>query len=270
VVGFIGDECVDNGAENKHINGHPLMPRPVFILLVFLAGAVRLRAQGEEWRPTAEIGYASRQVWRGVERAGDSVETALAVARGGFRGEVRLAEPFAGGEPGEVEARAGYGFQPGNPLTFEASVSQFFFSDVPPGATRRSTEAGLRAAWTLREGIAPSLAYYHDFRLRADTVEAALDHEVPLPRLGAFLELRFYAGASRAKDVRPDAPGPRRRDSYRYWGATARLPYRVGEHTTWVLGVQLAGSENQSRFWSPVGQGSGTRGGVNLAVSFDF
>lgn len=246
------------------------MPRPVLILLAFLAGVAGLRAQDDEGRPVAEIGYVSRHVWRGVERGGSAAEATLGLTRGGFRSRVRLVQPFTGGEPGEAEARVGYLFQSGDPLTIEAGATQFLFSAVPAGATRHSTEADLGATWTLREGVAPGLAYYHDFRLRADTVEAALDYEVPLPELGAFLELRFYAGWSRADDVRPDAAGPRISDSYRYWGAAARLPYRAGEHTTWVVGAQLAGSEGQARFWSPVGRGSGTRGWVNLAVSFDF
>lgn len=260
---------MDNRPENKHIN-YTGMPRLALLFIFLVAGAPAIRASADEWLPTVDVGYVSRNVSRGVERAGSSVETTLGLKHDRFRGEVRLTRPFAGGEPDEVDARVGYAFQPTGRLTIEATARQFLFSDAPAGATKRSTEAGLVATWALREGFAPSLAYHHDFRLRADTVEAALSHETPLTRLGAFLELKLYAGWSRADDVRPDAAGPRIRDGYGYWGAEARLPYRVGEHTTLVAAVRLTGSENQARAWSPIGQGGGLRGGVGLAVSFDF
>lgn len=240
------------------------------LLLVFLSSAAGLRAWDGEWQTATEIGYTSRRVFRGVERAGHSAQAALVLQRDGFRGTVRLGEAFAGDEPGEAELGAGYAFKPTDRLTIEAGATQFLLFDAPAGATKRSTEARVSAAWALREGLAPSLTYAHDFRLRADTWEAALDYEVPLPKLGAFLELRFYAGWNQADDLRPDAAGPRVRDGYGYWGARARLPYRVGEHTTLEGVAQLAGAVHQSRFWSPIGQGGGLRGWVGFAVSFDF
>lgn len=240
------------------------------LLFVFLAVAANLRAWDDEWQSATEVGYVSRRVFRGVERTGNSAQAAFELKRSGFRGGLRLNEPFAGGEPGEADLGAGYAFKPTDRLTLEATATQFLFSHVPAGATKRSAEAGLVATWMLREGFAPSLAYYHDFRQRADIAEAALGYEVPLTKLGTYLELRLYAGWSRADDVRPDAAGPRIRDSYRYWGVETRLPYRVGEHTTLAVSAQVAGSENQTPIWSSIGRGSGTRGWVGLAVSFDF
>ncbi|MBI2518752.1 MAG: hypothetical protein HYV95_17895 [Opitutae bacterium] len=242
----------------------------IVLLLLFLTSAACLRAWDDEWQTSVDIGYTSRRVFRGVGRAGSSAETALGLKRAGFRGGVRLYEPFAGGDPGEAELSAGYAFKPTGQLTIEAVATQFLFFATPTGATKRSTEAGVVAGWALREGLASSLAYYRDFRLKADTVQATLAYEVPLTKLGAYLELSFYGGWRQADDVRPDAASPRVRDAYTYWGAAARLPYRVGEHTTLAMGADLAGSANQTPVWAPNGRGGGTRGWVSLAVSFDF
>jgi len=181
-----------------------------------------------------------------------------------------LHQPFSPGEPRETRLTAGRAWALAPAWRFEATVTQFLFGDTRAGATEHSTEAAGEVVWTTPRGWTARAGYARDFRLRADTVHGAVGFDWPLPRLGAYLETMVYGGWADAADVRPDAPGPRRRDGYGYVGAAARVPYRVGAHATVVLGAEWAGTEGRSRQWSPLARGGRARAWVELALRFDY
>ena len=133
-----------------------------------------------------------------------------------------------------------------------------------------SFEAGLNATWAPIDGFTPSLACYHDCRLRADTGQASLAHSFALTGFGAFLDLNFFAGWTTGGDWRPDAPGPRRHDSYSYWGAEAHLPYRIGPHSTVIAGLHYADTSGRSPTNGPFSLSSGRNLWITLGVSLDF
>ncbi len=236
------------------------------LLLVLSAGLV---AQ-EESSATVDVGYASRRIFRGIERTGDAAQASVALAQDGWRGNLWANHPFDRDEPDEVDFTAGYLAKVTDQVSIEVTATQFWFGNVQVNATKQSFEAGVEATWTGRGGITSGLAYHHDFRLAADTFQGSLGYSLPLTRLGAFLELNAFAGWVDGSDIRPDAPGPAVGDAYGFYGAEMHLPYRIGGHTTVVAGVHWAGTVNQSRLWSPIGEGSGSRGWVSLSVSFDF
>ena len=60
------------------------------------------------------------------------------------------------------------------------------------------------------------------------------------------------------------------RDAYAYYGADVRLPYRVAMHWLLIAEAHLTGTVNQSRAWSPLGRGAGSRGSLNLSARFEF
>lgn len=244
--------------------------RFIFAVLAGLLWAGGAAAQtGDEAPPLrVDMGYASRYVFRGVQRAGDSAQAAVEINREGFRGGLGLTRPFDQGEPGELNLNAAYGWGSSGGIVLEGTVTSTWFSDVP--GVDRSLEAGLRATLPPAGGFTPSLAYYRDLCFDADTVEAAFARSIPLTKLGAFLELNLFAGVVRGRNWRPDAAGPKWRDGYGYWGGEARLPYRVGPHSTVVAGVHYAGTAGRSISNGPFGRRSSDRVWVTLGVNLDF
>jgi len=241
------------------------------LILLLLASIGRLHAQDDdEWKTVAGAGYASERVFRGVERSGAAAQGSVSISGDGFRGSVWTSQPFGRSEPGEIDLHAGYAARVTGQLTVEMMAIQYVFSSPAPGATRQSTEAGVQATWTSSGGVSATLAGYHDFRLRADTVQAGATYSLPLKSFGAFLDLDAFAGCARGSDLLPDSVGGPVSDAYSYFGMGATLPYRVGAHTTVVAGVHFTDTNGQSRRWSPIGAAGGARGWVSLAVNVDF
>lgn len=239
------------------------------LLVAFLTGPSVVR--GDE--PPAEqvdFGYASRYVFRGVARAGSSVQAAAEFNRGNFHGKVGTNLPFGSGETREINLNASYTWQPGKDFSLEASVGQYWFSEVPGGGAGHSFETGLVAALAPVSGLTPGLAYYHDFRFRSDTAQVSLAHSIALTKWGAFLELNFHAGWVTGDDWRPDAPGPRAHDSYGYWGGEARLPYRIGAHATVVAGLHYADAFGRSATNGPFGRSAHRNLWFTFGVNLDF
>lgn len=240
--------------------------RGLALSLLLAGGAPAWADEPPAWR--TDFTYASAYVFRGVERAGNSAQGAVEYNQEGFRGGVWASQPFTSGEPGEISLTAAYTWQPAEAVTLEASAGQSWYSDV--AGLDHALEVGLAVTLAPVKGFSPSVGCYHDFRLRADTLQVGVTRSIPLTKLGAFLDLNLFAGWANGDDWRPDAPGPDRHDSYRYWGAEAHLPYRVGAHTTVVTGVHYADNHGRSATNGPFGRSSGQNFWVTVGVNLDF
>lgn len=245
-------------------------PTKISVWTLGWLACARAWAQEEVPLLRVDLAYASSYVFRGVERAGDSAQTAVEFNRANFRGGLWVNQPFGRGDPREVALNAAYAWRPADALTLEASVAHTWFDRVPGGGVERSLETGLSATLAPVEGFTPGLTYYHDFRFRADTVQASLARSIALTKLGAFLELNFFTGWVSGDNWRPDAPGPRRADSYGYWGGEAQVPYRVGPHSTVVAGLHYADSFGRSITDGPFGRAGHGKLWITLGVNLDF
>jgi len=246
-----------------------------FSLIISLLGLGLLAwtqgwAQEEAPPLRMDAAYASSHVFRGVERAGDSAQAAVEFTRDSLRGGLWVNQPLDADDAREVNLNAAYAWQPTDGFTLEASVVHTWFDEVPGGAVDRSFEVGLAATLAPVGGFTPCFAYYHDFRLRAETMQASFARSIALTKLGAFLEFNLFTGWASGADWRPDAPGPRRRDSYGYWGGEVHLPYRVGAHSTVVAGLHYAGTFGRSETNGPFGRASHRNLWVTLGVTLDF
>lgn len=235
-----------------------------------LLGAGRLLAQGGDEAPPLRVDllYASSHVFRGVERAGDSAQAAIEFNREGLRGGAWLNQPFERDDPSELNLNVAYGWELSGGIGLEATMTNRWFSDVP--GVDRSLEAGLRATLVPTGGFTPRLACYHDFCFDADTAEVSFARSIPLTKLGAFLELNLFAGLVQGRDWRPEMPGPRLRDGYGYWGGEVRLPYRVGLHSTVVVGLHYAGTSGRSISNGPSGDPARGKFWFTFGVTLDF
>ncbi len=230
------------------------------------------RAQDDGAKTVTEAGWVSRRAARGVEWTGPALAGAVELRSGACHARFDAAHPWHSGDPTLAGLGAGYerSAQDEGP-SLGVDFRQQWFSRVAAGVTRSTTEAGLQARWTLAGGLKPGLAWWHEFRRRADTVEANLTAEYPLPAWGTYLETDAFAGWVSAGDVRPDAAGPPLRDAYGYAGAGLRLPYRIaGTPWTAVAGLRLSGSMGQNRAWSPLGHPGGAQAGVTLGISYEY
>jgi hypothetical protein len=234
-----------------------------------LAGS--LWAQGEP-APLirADTDYASRYVFRGIERAGQSGQASVELAQGNFRGGLWTNLPFSRGESREVDLNAAYSWHLADGVTLEGSARNYWFSDGCADGTKRSFEAGMTATLAPIDGYTPSLGYFRDVRLKSDTVQMAVARSLALTRLGTFLDLNFFAGWATGGNWRPDESGPPRHDSYGYWGAEAHLPYRVGPHSTVIAGVHYTNTRGLSRTNGPFSLSGGQNLWITLGVSLDF
>ena len=241
---------------------------PAVLLLSLLVGTAGAQAD-EPPAVEAKFGFASRRVFRGVERAGASAQAAVEFYREGFHGGLETNQPFGSGAR-EVNLHAAFAWEPTPDLKLEASLAHNWFTQVPGGGADRSLEAGLAATLAPISGFTPGLAYYHDFRFRADSVQVSLGRSIALTKWGTFLDLNFLAGWVTGDDWRPDATGPRLHDSYAYWGGEAQLPYRVGPHSTIVAGLHYADTFGRSPANGPFGRQTRRNLWVSLGVNLDF
>ncbi len=247
------------------------LARASLVVLALLAGAAHGAAQDSgEPKLTADFGYASRYVFRGVERAGSSAQASVEYAAHGFRGSVWTNQPLRRGQSGEIDLTAAYGRQVSEKLNLELALTSYDFTSAPAGATEHSLEAGLTATFAPVNGVTPSVSVQHDFRLEADTAQASLAYSVALTQLGTFLELSAFAGWSDARNVRPDAVGPRVSDGYGYFGGEARIPYRLGAHTTVIAGLHATTTVGQGRAFASPGRFARSNLWLTLGVSVDF
>jgi hypothetical protein len=245
-------------------------PSNIFLLGLGLLAWTPGWAQEEAPPLQVNLAYASSHVFRGMERAGDSAQAAVEFNRDGWRAGGWINQPFDRNGTREVNLNAAYAWCPAGLSALEVSLTHTWFDGVPGGGVERSLEACLNARLAPVAGFTPSFAYYHDFRFQADTVQASLAHSIALTRLGAFLELNFFAGWTKGDDWRPDAPGPRRGDSHGYWGGEVSLPYRIGPHATVVAGLHYAGNSGRSIASGPFGRAARGNLWVTLGVNLDF
>ncbi|HVT74397.1 MAG TPA: hypothetical protein VHD61_14780 [Lacunisphaera sp.] len=237
------------------------------VLAALLPGPA-MRADEPVFR--SDFALVSRQVFRGVERAGPSAQVDVGFAGGGWQGDAWTTQPVDRGQARETNVNAGYAWNPAADVALEMSTAYSWFTRVPGGGVSHSLEAGLTATLANVRGFVPSLACWHDFTFDADTLQVSCAHSIPLTKLGAFLECNAFAGATAGDDWRPDAPGPRRRDGYGYWGAEVRLPYRIGAHTTITAGLHYSGTSGRSLANGVFGLSAASNFWATLGVNLDF
>ena len=229
------------------------------------------RWQSDDLSLVTTTNVASRNVHRGVERSSAAWQAGLDVALYGWRGRLWYSDPFKSTEPGELRSSLRYVWALTKTVTVEASGTHFWYIDeYAKGAASHSFESALQLSWDIGGGLRFGLETSYDIRLRSLGIEASTSYDIALKKWGAFLECRLYAGNFAGKDILPDTTSETTRDAYTYWGADVRLPYRIGAHTTIVAEAHLAETHGQAQAWSPLLQGSGTRGWLSLGASFDF
>jgi len=247
--------------------------RRAFLSLGFLvAGAPSALAAAWTEEPVTgvEVSWVSEHVVRGLERAGPALQARVDWSGGPWRAAAATSRALTGEGLDEAGLWFARTLEVSPRLQVEADLAWVRAGGQPVRAVRDSWEAGVQATWLLPHGAKATVEGRHDFVLRADTVEVALDLSWPLIRLGAYLDGRVWLGWSHAENWRPEAVGPPVAGGYGYWGGEVRLPYRVGAHTTLLAGLGISGAWNaRNAGWRP-GPGGRTNLAARIGVSLDF
>ena len=224
--------------------------------------------ESPEW--LIDTRYASRVIFRGIEQAGPSAQSEGKFIRENFSAGWQASEPFARSDTRLANLSLAHVWPSASGANLEVSVVNRWFSAVPDNEVRGALELGLAVKLSPMQGFSPRLSYSHDVRLRADTVQVGVARSIALTRLGAFLELNGLVGWSDGDNWRPEAAGLRRHDSYSYWGGSAEVPYRIGLHTTIIVGVHYADAMGRSASNGPFGRSDQHNLWISCGVNLDF
>lgn len=241
-----------------------------FLLTGLLLFATVARAGEREPATTASAGILSQRIEEGVKHADVGMNGEVQLIREDWSFEIETFQPFDRSDPVAGRLRAAYSWETGSRSRLEAFVTPHWSEQVQTGATRRTIEAGLAASWNSPTGWGVELSAAQEFRRRAQHVQLVLNYSMPLKNLGAYLDWSGRLGVIAADDFRPDAAGPAHRDSYLYYEASLRLPYRIGGRTTLLAGAHLSGTSSQDPGWSPVSARGRTRIWFELGLNVDF
>jgi hypothetical protein len=260
---------VDICGENQHIN--TIIVRRLAAIALLSAACGLLSAQDEDLHTNLGVVISGENVFRGVKRAGTGAEGNVGLEREGWSGGLHYYQPFDGDEPGDANLSAGYAWRVSEKFKAVISLRQNWLANPLPDATRESTEAGVRFSWSPRDDLQFGMEYFRDLRLQADTFQVSAGYSQALPSFGAYLEWNVYAGSSIGRDLLPDSNLGKVQDSYTFYGADLRLPYRLPVwHATVTAGLHFAGTTGQSRVWSPILVSGASRVWADLGLSFDF
>ena len=225
-----------------------------------------LGAQDGELAVVGHAGLATGYVYHGVKRAATSWQVSLEGSRDQWRGNLWANLPVHQAEPEELQLTLGYDWPTVGPLAISVSGTHFWIINrADDGNSSHSVQPSISIIWNTQSAWRPGATFAYDLHTRTRTLEAYVGYDIPLKKLGAFLELRAFGGLVAARKGVPSASGSSIRDSYLYYGADFCLPYRIGAQ--WIIEAKgsIGNAINQDRAWSGANPGSGPH--VILSVS---
>jgi hypothetical protein len=216
-------------------------------------------------------GFASRYLYRGVERSTENWQAAIEGATRGWRGRIGAVRTFSSDASAEIQSALGYVWPIADQWTLEARGTHFWYVDAPvDGAPSHSFEGALELAWKPRVDWKAAVEFGYDIRYRSRAVEASLARHIELKTVNTILDVRAYAGNVAVTDVLPETTGAGLRDEFSYCGLGARMSHRLTSQWALQGEVSLASTAGQAREQSPLGAGSGSRGWFSIGTRFVF
>lgn len=194
---------------------------------------------------TTDFTYSSDYVFRGLKTAGNSFQASVEAASGDFNAGLWTNQPITKNENDEIDLYAGYRWNVNSRFSVEGAGTYYWYPEArsSAGETKDSSELSLGASYDMAP-LTPSLFYYHDFRLKSDTLQASIGHRMPLGSVSAAtFETSVFAGSVRFKDLMPDAPGAAIGESYTYYGVDLSIPYKLATNATFTVAGHYAKNE---------------------------
>jgi uncharacterized protein (TIGR02001 family) len=216
------------------------------LILAALAAGVSVRADEAKktYSVTSDFTYASDYVFRGVKDAGSSFQPSVEVTSEGFALGLWTNQPIVKHTNNEIDLYGNYTYKVNDALSLEGVATYYWYpeADSSIGQTNHSLENGIGATYTIK-GFSPSLYYYYDYNLHANTLQGSVGYSVPLEAIGSSLDLSGYLGTVESRNALPNAL-KRIKESYNYYGADASIPYKLSDTAKVAAGVHYARNEN--------------------------
>jgi uncharacterized protein (TIGR02001 family) len=200
------------------------------LLGVLALGALSLKAQtpASSYSITADFTYTTKYIFRGVLLAKGAFQPSVKLTDGSFYASVWNSSPVDKGYEEEFDYNAGYGFKLNDTWSLDFGLTAYTYPGLDVG-DKSTWEPYIGANGTF--GNATSATYlYHDFTLKATTVQESLGYAVEVSK-GTSVNFSVYLGY-----VNPDSGS----GDYTYYGAGATVPFKISDKATFTLGVQWA------------------------------
>lgn len=258
------------------------MPHPSksFLSLLFTAFAfgVPAAAQADEWTGSVSPAVVSRYIFRGQDRGGAALQTAIDAAYGDFGAGLWTSFPLEGSgvsSPGaEADLYLVQNLHPGGKLTLTPGATLYTYprADRALGFRRTTFEPSLALNGTMA-GISLTPKLSHDLNLDATTLDVTAVYALALPALGTELDFNGAAGTYLRRDEVSVSAGQTKAWG-NYWQMGVSLPYQVNHRTKLVVGwTYAAGSDaftKSGAFPQSADPRTASRGFASLGFSTTF
>lgn len=228
--------------------------RTTLAIITAAVGMTAINAQAQataEWEGSADLRYTTRYVFRGDKKAGQSmqgnVEFNPVAGQDGFFVGGWANQPFASERDFEFNLYGGYkyhweGFQ------FSGGLTGYFYPEASSHQTDYTYEVYVSANREIMENWGATVTTYYDFRTKDLTFEVATGYRIPyqIEKFPATLDFSLYLGTSSMRDQFPDAPGPRIKDNFSYYGATVSTSVLLTKCLRATVGIQYGDTINKA------------------------
>jgi uncharacterized protein (TIGR02001 family) len=203
----------------------------LFAALAVCAG-VNAQEPRSSYSVTTDFTYASKYIFRGVDRApdSDSFQGSVEVGVKDFYVGVWTNQPITKNLDNEIDLYAGYKWTLTDNLTAEVVGTYYWYPEAGSGGFKHSTELGAGATYTVN-GISTSVYGYYDIDQKVTTWQASVGYSLPLEAIGASLDFSGYYGIADGDDWLDAGV----EEQYNYYGVDVSLPYKLSEKATFTL-----------------------------------
>jgi len=220
-----------------------MIKKTLLALAVLTAGVsaqaqTAVAAQSSALSVTADISYVSEYVFRGLSKAGDSVQPSIKATYGDFYASVwnsnDLNSTNTTDNANETDLTAGYGYKLSDSIKLDVGVIRYLYegqSDLD------STELYVGAS--VDTLLKPSFYAYYDNESEKSgvaTYTASIGHSVALSAIGSSLDLSALVGFVNRYDTQ----------EYVYGVIGAAIPYKLSENATLTFGVDYIANDDDS------------------------
>lgn len=217
------------------------------------------------WTGSAEIRYAGKHLFRGVQQSRQSLQAAVGYepVGNGFYAGGWFNQPFHDDYNNELDLFGGYRHRLYG-IQFDGGLVAYLYPEAENEETGYSYELTLGASREVLPGWTVSGRAYYDMRLETRTFEVSTGYSLPfkLDHYLATADFSAHLGNSHSDNFLPDLPGPNVKDEWTYHGAAASVTVRFSKLLSATGGLQygrahgqMAGRDATNKLWGFIGAG---------------
>jgi uncharacterized protein (TIGR02001 family) len=220
------------------------MRKIAFAFAALLLGAAGLQAEepASSYSITSDFTYTTRYYFRGVKNQENAFQPSVTFAQGplslGVWTSQALNKKFASwAEGSEIDLFGSYSVPINDKYSVPIGLTYYWY----PSARASFGEPDY--TWEPSIGItgpvgplSGSLTYFHDFKLKSNTLQLNLGYSIPLPQDKGSFDIGGYYGSSKLDEPDTGILGAPSID-YQYYGLDVSLSYKLTAKATVKIGV---------------------------------